>query len=166
MSPAASSGPAWPARLRSRSVALSTLDPTAALPDWIEAAGLDVAGAAPPCLLTDAVARGDAAYWIRATTPQGRAVVGALAAQLDGDALLWSWLAVQPPYRAYGFGAAAVALLERAAARLGATRAAVLAPAANGIALYFWLRLGYAAGRARRRRSPRDGTWMSRTLGP
>ena len=67
----------------------------------------------------------------------------ALAARLEDTTLVWSWLAVAADWRGFGYGGAAVPIVERAAMRLGATSGRALVPASNGIGLYFWLRLGY-----------------------
>ena len=55
-------------------------------------------------------------------------------------------------------------IVERAARRLGATAGRALVPASNGIALYFWLRLGYRPLAGLDRPKPREGTWMGRAL--
>ena len=62
-----------------------------------------------------------------------------------------------------GYGGVAVTLIERAAKRGGLLDGRVLAPANNGVALYFWLRLGYRPLADAAWPKPCEGTWMSRT---
>lgn len=152
----------WPATLRSRRVSLRALRAPDETPAWLEEAEAAVRGAPPACPLLERVAEGDAAYWIR-IREEGRAqTVGALCAAQEGDALVWTWLAVEAARRAYGYGGAAVAPLERAAKRLGLRSARVLVPARNGTGLYFWLRLGYRPLGGERWPKAYRGTWMLR----
>ena len=169
----------WPGSLRSSrlavSLALSSLQPAdLALerrPDWLAEAERAVLGADPGCPLSQRVDPGDVAYWIRIRR-DGNATpvsVGACAARLERQDLVWRWLAVGEPWRAFGYGGAAVPLVERAARSRGAQGARVRVPATNGVALYFWLRLGYrpaapSAEAASQWREPYPGTWMSRLL--
>ncbi|MXY80322.1 MAG: GNAT family N-acetyltransferase [Chloroflexi bacterium] len=152
----------WPAELRSRRLRLRARaldDPT---PDWLPEAESALGGAGPPCPLGDRIEAGDAVYWLR---PVGTATpVGACAARVEEDALVWTWLAVEAEWRGYGYGGAAVPIVERAARRLGATSGRALVPASNGIALYFWLRLGYRPLAGAAWAKPREGTWMGRAL--
>ena len=100
------------------------------------------------------------------TAGAGRAgVAGALAARIDSSdaGLIWTWLAVGAEWRALGLGGAAVPLLERVAVRLGARAARVTVPARNGVALYFWLRLGYQVRAAAPWPLERGGSWMVRS---
>ena len=161
-----SGGPAadWPARLRSRRVTLRALRPGEAMPAWLEEAELAVRGGAPGCRLGERVAAGDAVYWLGVVGTKGAERVGALAARAEGEALVWTWLAVEAARRAFGYGGAAVPLVERAAGRLGLESARVLIPARNGVGLYFWLRLGYRPVAGGGWRSPKRGagTWMVR----
>ncbi len=113
-------------------------------PDWLAEAERAVLGADPGCPLAQLVDADDAAYWIRVKLDGDReaTTVGACAARIEGEDLVWRWLAVGQPWRAFGYGGAAVPLVERAASRLGARISRVRVPASNGVALYFWLRLG------------------------
>ena len=103
-------------------------------------------------------------YWLRPAGRPARPEIGACAATIDDTDLAWSWLAVAAEWRAFGYGGAAVPIVERAAARLGCRRARVLVPAGNGSGLYFWLRLGYRPDPAGRWPKPVEGTWMLRRL--
>jgi GNAT superfamily N-acetyltransferase len=83
------------------------------------------------------------------------------------DAALVRALLVAPERRRLGIGGRAALALERRLARK-AKRIFVVAPSELGLALYFWLRLGYrpltqAEWPARPERSP--ATWMVRELG-
>lgn len=161
----------WPNRLDDARVSLTRIRAEQAEAPWLEEAAQAVAGRGEPCPLNVRLDGGDAGYWIQAETPDGRAVVGALSGRLAGGQAVWTWLAVDAAWRAYGFGGAAVPLFERAARRLGARRAIAPLPPDNGVALYFWLRLGYVP-----ERSPAlapaeippgiapDSVWMRRTL--
>ena len=114
-------------------------------------------------------------YWIRVAHEGEEQTAGAVAASIEdgseGPALVWQWFAVGAAWRAFGYGGAAVPIVERAATKLGATSARVRVPASNGVALYFWLRLGYrpVAQGARPAgevlpsiEAAREGTWMVR----
>ncbi len=157
------------------------------MPDWLAEAETAVLGAEPGCPLAARVEAGDGVYWIRVrdvragadaqvetvglespAVVQSRAggrlqTVGAIAVTCEGDSLRWTWLAVGAAWRAMGYGGAAVPLIERAAKRGGLLDARALAPASNGVALYFWLRLGYRPLAVAAWPKPCEGTWMSRT---
>ncbi len=158
----AGAGPGWPALLRSRRVTLRALRSAEPAPDWLPEAERAVLGAPPGCRLRDRIDAGDAVYWIRMPGQRGAAAIGALAAREESGALLWTWLAVGAERRHFGYGGAAVPLLERAAHRAGMRRGRVLVAARNGVALYFWLRLGYRPRPDARWPKPCAGTWMER----
>ena len=169
------SGALRPRRAASGRVSLAAVRTGELEADWLAEAAQAVAGRAEPCPLEDRIADGDQAWWIRAETPRGAEVVGAVAgrlAEIDGaPRLVWSWLAVAAEWRGYGYGGAAVPLLERAAARQNAVEAVAPLPPDNGIALYFWLRLGYVpdAGlkppeAARPAGAAGDAVWMRRRM--
>ena len=148
----AAATPRWPRSLRSKRLRLRAIGAAelkgAAQPAWLAAAADELLGPQRPAPLRARLAAGEAGYWIdlpRPDGPDGDAphAVGALSARLQRDQLVWGWLALDPDWRARGLAAAAVPLVERAAARAGAKRACVRVSAANGVALYFWLRLGY-----------------------
>ena len=152
----------WPGELRSRRLRLRARALDDPAPDWLPEAESALGGAGAPCPLGDRIEAGDAVYWL---CPAGAAApVGACAARVEEDALLWTWLAVEAEWRGYGYGGAAVPIVERAARRLGATSGRALVPATNGISLYFWLRLGYRPLAGLDRPKPREGTWMGRAL--
>jgi GNAT superfamily N-acetyltransferase len=156
--------------MRSRRLSLSAIASGAlakSAPEWLAEAERSVLGAAPGCPLAERGQAGDALYWLRVARerPTGgreRRTVGALAARQEGEWLVWSWLAVDETLRAYGYGGAAVPIVERAAQRAGLVGARVLVPASNGVALYFWLRLGYRPLAKGSWRRPYEGTWMVR----
>lgn len=162
----------WPRSMRSRRVSLGVIAAEtlpASAPEWLAEAERAVLGADPGCPLADQLREGDAAYWVRVarTLPDGsreRRTVGALAVGQADDWLVWRWLAVDEAMRAFGYGGAAVPVVERAAQRAGLTGARVLVPASNGVALYFWLRLGYRPFPEGRWRRPYEGTWMVRNF--
>ena len=160
-----------PERSADQRVSLARIRAEAVDAPWLEEAAQAIAGRGEPCPLNARLAGGDAAWWIRAETPQGRQTVGALAGRMGGERAIWTWLAVPAERRHYGFGGAAVPLFERAAQRLGAREALVPLPRDNGVALYFWLRLGYTPLRAPARAGaelpagvPPDAVWMRRPL--
>jgi len=89
------------------------------------------------------------------------------------QALIWTWLAIDARWRAFGYGGAAVPLLEQAAHQAGAQLALAPLPPDNGVALYFWLRLGYTPLRSvavdpddRPKGVAPDALWMQRPLDP
>ena len=118
-------------------------------PDWLPEAERAVLGAARrAAACATALTAGDAVYWMGVVP--GRSVarprVGALAArEAEAEALLWTWLAVGAERRALrlrrrGRAAAGAGGGHRAG---DAPSGRVLVAARNGVALYFWLRLGY-----------------------
>ncbi|MYE05966.1 MAG: GNAT family N-acetyltransferase [Chloroflexi bacterium] len=142
----------------------------------MEEAAQAIAGRADPCRLQDRLNDGDQGWWI---IGDGQ-VVGALCSRLAdlnspvaSKAVIWTWLAIDARWRAYGYGGASVPLLERAAREAGASIALTPLPPDNGVALYFWLRLGYTPLRSVTLRSPDwpdgvapDALWMRRPLEP
>lgn len=161
----------WPAALRSGPVSLRRATTIAEAPPWLAEAERAVrgsgAGDGAGCPLAARLESGDAVYWITAEHAGARAVAGAAAARIERGALVWTWLAVGEAWRAFGYGGVAVSLVERGARRGGARRARARVPASNGVALYFWLRLGYRpvrAGQVADAQTGHDlaGTWMVR----
>ena len=140
----------WPARVDGERASLVAVRTDAIEADWLAEAGQAVAGRGVPCPLQGRLDEGDTAYWIRAGVESSR-MVGALSGQLvdleDVTVLVWTWLAVAAEWRHYGYGGASVPLFERAASECGAASALVPLPPDNGVALYFWLRLGYVPQR-------------------
>lgn len=61
---------------------------------------------------------------------------------VGGDCLLHE-LGVRPQRRNLGFGSEAVFAVEQSAAKAGRGRGIAPVPLANGLAIYFWLRIGY-----------------------
>jgi len=185
VTPGGGSGGRWPATLRSKPLTLRAVADLTGLknspPEWLAEAEQAVLGKAPGCALasllaTDSETRAGerVGYWIRVEHEGEEQAVGAVAASIEdgpeGAALVWRWLAVGARWRAFGYGGAAVPVVERAAAKLGATSARVRVPGSNGVALYFWLRLGYrpvAQGPEPGEPLPSvegasEGTWMVR----
>ena len=156
----------WPESVDGERVALRRIGvPVQA--DWLPEAAQAVAGRAEPCRLEDSLARGDTGWWIVGDSE----AVGALSGRLEDTALVWTWLAIDARWRAYGFGGASVPLFEEAARQLGADEALVPLPPDNGVALYFWLRLGYTPLREAPPEplttlvgAPADAVWMRRTF--
>ena len=163
----------WPQRVEGERTSLVRFaeEPAAG---WLAEAAQAIAGRAAPCRLEDRLAAGDVGWWIEGDGERVGALCGQLApmtAETDDVALVWTWLAIAARWRAYGFGGAAVPLLEAAAAGLGASTALVPLPADNGVAFYFWLRLGYTPIRTapiadpdRPAGLPADALWMTRPL--
>ena len=139
-------GVSWPALVEGERASLWRFEGEVVEADWLEEAAQAIAGRAQPCRLQDRLEDQDQGWWILG---DGN-IVGALCGKLAGlsspvgsQALIWTWLAVDARWRAYGYGGAAVPLLEQAARGVGATTALAPLPPDNGVALYFWLRLGY-----------------------
>ncbi len=176
----------WPATLRSKPVTLQAVSDLARAPEWLGEAEQAVLGKAPGCALAPLISSAGAAgassrnreertgYWIRVQDEGETLSIGALAASIEvastddeaeGATLVWQWLAVGAAWRAFGYGGAAVPIVERAAAKRGAKSARVRVPASNGVALYFWLRLGYRPMSQAAWPAPLSasaGTWMVR----
>ena len=136
----------WPLRVEAERAALQPFESEVVEADWLEEAAQAIAGRAAPCRIQDRLDDGDRGWWILG---DGK-IVGALCGKLvelsdshPSRALVWTWLAIDARWRAYGYGGAAVPLLEQAALGIGATLALAPLPPDNGVALYFWLRLGY-----------------------
>ena len=155
---------AFPPSLRSRQILLRRVATILEAPPWLPEAERAVRSPKSPCLLGDRIAAADGVYWIDARLPKPTRQVGAFAARVDAAALVWTWLAVDADWRAFGYGGAAVPVLERAALRAGCTNARVLTPQENGVGLYFWLRLGYRPIANGSWPMPYDGTWMTCAL--
>jgi GNAT superfamily N-acetyltransferase len=98
-------------------------------------------------------------------------VIGVLVVQRDAPlagATTVGFIAVEPARRHRGLGGEAVLALER---RLGGGRALAPVPEGRGLAVYFWLRVGYrplrlaeAPGPPRGLAGPIAGIWMGRNL--
>ena len=166
----------WPVVVEGDRASIAPFDRDAVEADWIDEAGQAIAGRATPCLLQDRLDDGDRGWWIRGDGDIVGALCGkivSLAGPAASKALLWTWLAIDAKWRAYGYGGAAVLLFEQAAQQAGATVALAPLPADNGVALYFWLRLGYTPVRevdvdhddVPTGVSP-DALWMRRPLTP
>ncbi len=80
-----------------------------------------------------------------------------------GDCLLRE-LGVRPERRNLGFGSEAVFAVEEQARRAGVSRGVAPVPLANGLAIYFWLRIGYCP-RYPGGDPPAGFTLMTRDLG-
>lgn len=142
----------------------------------MEEAAQAIAGRAAPCRLQDRLDDGDQGWWIIGDGEVVGALCGKVARLSSApgiQALIWTWLAVDAGWRAYGYGGASVPLLEQAGRDVGATLALAPLPHDNGVALYFWLRLGYTPLRSVAVASddwPRgvasDALWMQRSLNP
>ena len=163
--------PNQPDRIAGEQISLTRIRADAADAPWLEEAAQALAGRGEPCPLNARLESGDAGYWIRAETPNGPELVGALSGRIVGERAVWTWLAAAAQWRHYGFGGAAVPLFERAAQQSGAREALVPLPRDNGVALYFWLRLGYVPARSPSLAADNlppgvapDAVWMRRPL--
>ena len=164
----------WPVRVEGERASISAFESEVVEADWFEEAAQAIAGRAAPCRLQHRLDDGDRGWWILGDGE----IVGALCGRLTelsvpagSRALIWTWLAVDARWRAYGYGGASVPLLEQAAQSVGASTALAPLPPDNGVALYFWLRLGYTPLRSApvdRADWPSgvasDALWMQRPL--
>ncbi len=142
--------------------------------DWFAEAAQAITGRAAPCPIEHRLDDGDQGWWIHGDEQIVGALCGRMIELLDGSdsvALVWTWLAIDARWRAYGFGGAAVPLLEQAALMAGARIALAPLPSDNGVALYFWLRLGYTPLRELAvgpqdwpSGLPNDALWMQRRI--
>ncbi len=167
---------AWPSQVSGDRATIVDFADATVDADWLEEAAQAIAGRAQPCRLHDRLDDGDHGWWILGDGEQVGALCGRIA-QLGDDsgelALVWTWLAVDARWRAFGYGGASVPLLEEAARSVGANLALAPLPPDNGVALYFWLRLGYTPVRAvgidpadRPAGVADDALWMQRDLRP
>lgn len=167
----------WPPRVEGERASIQRFaqDAQRALDaDWLTEAAQAIAGRAAPCHLATRLEDGDQGWWIIGDGRRVGALCGRIVEAQDGVAsrtLIWTWLAIDAHWRAYGYGGASVPLLERAARSLGATAALTPLPPDNGVALYFWLRLGYTPQRSVSVQPcdwpigvPTDALWMQRPL--
>jgi GNAT superfamily N-acetyltransferase len=69
--------------------------------------------------------------------------IGWIEAAESGGWLEIGWIELAAEQRGWGHGSEAVRLIEERAAERDVRRARALVPVGNGLALYFWLRLGY-----------------------
>ena len=165
---------AWPQTVRGSRATIHRFGGEPIEADWLDEAAQAIAGRSAPCPIHHRLDAGDQAWWIGGDDE----IVGALCGRIvelrgrPGDlALVWTWLAVDARWRAFGYGGAAVPLFEQAAQQAGAQIALAPLPPDNGVALYFWLRLGYTPIRSapvdpsdRPTGVPSDALWMQRSL--
>lgn len=164
----------WPQTVRGDRATIHRFTTQAIRAEWLAEAAQAIAGRAEPCRIEQRLDDSDQGWWIHGDDQ----IVGALCSRLvelvDGTdtlALVWTWLAIDARWRAYGYGGAAVPLLEQAAEMAGAQIALAPLPPDNGVALYFWLRLGYTPLRDVTVRPedwpaglPSDALWMQRRI--
>lgn len=164
----------WPQTVRGARATIHRFGAERVHAEWLAEAAQAIAGRAEPCLIDHRLDDGDQGWWIHGDDQ----IVGALCGRLirladrtDTLALVWTWLAIDARWRAYGYGGASVPLLEQAAELAGAQIALSPLPPDNGVALYFWLRLGYTPLRDVAVRPedwpaglPRDALWMQRRI--
>ena len=136
----------WPALVEGERASIRPFAGDAIDAPWLDEAAQAISGRGTPCQLQDRLDDGDQGWWIMGDGE----VVGALSGRLveladtrSSRALVWTWLAIDARWRAYGFGGASAPLLEQAAQHAGASMALAPLPSDNGVAFYFWLRLGY-----------------------
>ena len=165
---------AWPNRVEGARASIQRFEGDIVEADWFAEAAQAIAGRASPCHIQDRLDEGDRGWWIEGDGQIVGALCGKLVHLSDPPAtraLTWTWLAVDARWRAYGYGGAAVPLLEQAAREAGAELALTPLPPDNGVALYFWLRLGYTPLRSAPvepsdwpRGVDGDALWMRRPL--
>lgn len=166
----------WPGSVVGERASIQRFEGDVVEAAWLEEAAQAIAGRASPCRLQDRLDDGDQGWWIIGDDEIVGALCGRLAhvsSEAGSQALIWTWLAIDARWRAFGYGGAAVPLLERAAHQAGAELALAPLPPDNGVALYFWLRLGYTPLRSvavNQDDWPRgvasDALWMQRSLNP
>ncbi len=107
---------------------------------WLDVRGLSARSEAPtPAAWLAAREAGERAALIEV----GGEPVGFLAFRLGGAGCAIAELAVRPDRRNLGYGSEAVFALEAQAVAAGLRRSTALVPLPNGLAIYFWLRIGY-----------------------
>jgi hypothetical protein len=145
----------------------ATLDDVAALADWLSAA------LSPDWQIEDLEAALPLAHGVLISDRTGQALglIVLLADRPEQGAISFPLVAVAPQRRFSGLGGEAVLAVEREVrARWGAQRCYAPVPDGRGLAVYFWLRLGYRplthaqapwplAGLSA---EPRRGMWMVR----
>lgn len=163
----------WPAKIRSKiisldSIRLDRLEDES--PAWLSSAEQSILSTSEICSLESHLRDNNIGYWIRSSSRTGtlnstNPIVGAVFLRNKNYQLQWMWLAVDRPLRGEGYGASAVTTIEHQAFKKNKlTEACVLVPINNGIALYFWLRLGYRPLNRSTKPQPYAGTWMVRSL--
>lgn len=92
-----------------------------------------------------------------------REQIGEIRYRLDGESLVFEQMEVTAALRGLGLGSEAARLLEGWSRGQGTLRCEVLVPKNLGLALYFWLRLGYRPAHATDQewRTGRDGDIIS-----
>ena len=85
--------------------------------------------------------------------------VGQLKLEAGGEALVVRALCIEEPYRSYGAGSEAVLLLNRTCDAAGVPLVRAWAPPDRGLAVYFWIRMGY---RPLHGEGPEGGLWFER----
>ena len=136
----------WPAQVEGERASLRRFAGEVVEADWLAEAAQAIVGRADPCPLQGRLDDGDRGWWIFGDGQIVGALCGRIVELPDPPhdlALIWTWLAIDARWRAYGYGGAAVPLFEEVARSAGAQIALAPLPPDNGVALYFWLRLGY-----------------------
>lgn len=85
--------------------------------------------------------------------------VGTLALDVSGDALVVRSLCIDAEYRGYGAGSEAVLLFNELCRTGGVELIRTWAPPDRGLAVYFWIRMGY---RPLGGEGPDGGIWFER----
>ncbi len=85
--------------------------------------------------------------------------VGRITIEVDGPALTITSVCVDKALRGYGAGSEAARLLIRAAAAGGFATVRAFAPGGNGLAVYFWFRMGLHPLHGE---GPEGGIWVER----
>ena|SRR5437867_6549719 len=91
---------------------------------------------------------------LRADNPRPIGLIQYLPSHRNDGWLTIRFIELAPQFRGWGYGSEAVQLLEAEAILSGITQGLqALVPTHNGLALYFWLRMGY------RPAAPGDAFW-------
>ena len=77
----------------------------------------------------------------------------------ERDGLMIRSLCIDEPHRSYGAGSEAVLLFNRACDAAGVPLVRTWAPPDGGLAVYFWIRMGY---RPLHGEGPEGGLWFER----
>lgn len=89
------------------------------------------------------------------------AAVGSVLFESAGSVLTIRSLCIDEPHRSYGCGSEAAWLVVRAARASGYELLRASAPAALGLAVYFWIRMGFHPLHGD---GPEGGIWLERQL--
>jgi len=88
--------------------------------------------------------------------------VGRITVEAEGPTLIITAVCIDEALRGYGAGSEAVHLLIHAATAGGLATVRAVAPGGNGLAVYFWFRMGFHPLHGE---GPEGGIWLERRVG-